>query len=79
MRKHIFNGETLKGLGLNDDQIIVMNYLKEHEFITMSEFKSVSPDVNERTLRRYLSDLVDKDLIRPIGDKKGRKYVIFND
>lgn len=71
--------KTLKGLGLNEDQIIVMNYLKEHEFITMSEFKSVSPDVNERTLRRYLSDLVDKDLIRPIGDKKGRKYVIFNE
>ena len=71
--------ETLKGLGLNKDQIIVMNYLKEHESITMSEFKSVSPDVNERTLRRYLSDLVDKDLIRPLGDKKGRKYVIFND
>jgi ATP-dependent DNA helicase RecG len=71
--------ETLKGLGLNENQIIVMNYLKEHESITMSEFKRVSPDVNERTLRRYLSDLVDKDLISPIGDKKGRKYVIFND
>lgn len=31
----------------------------EHESITISEFKSVSPDVNERTLRRYLSDLVE--------------------
>ena len=78
-KKYIYSRETLKGLGLNENQIIVMNYLKEHESITMSEFKRVSPDVNERTLRRYLSDLVDKDLIRPLGDKKGRKYVIFND
>ncbi|MDO9045602.1 MAG: hypothetical protein Q7U35_09915 [Methanobacteriaceae archaeon] len=51
----------------------------EHDSITISEFRSVSPDVNERTLRSYLSDLVDKDLIRPIEDKKGRKYVLFND
>jgi ATP-dependent DNA helicase RecG len=79
MRKYIYNGETLKGLGLNEDQILALNYVKEHESITMSEFKIVSPDVHERTLRRYLSDLVDKDLIRPIGDKKGRKYVIFNE
>ena len=69
---------TLKGLGLNEDQILALNYVKEHESITMSEFRIVSPNVNERTLRRYLSDLVDKNLIRPIGEKKGRKYVLFN-
>ncbi|MDO9044585.1 MAG: hypothetical protein Q7U35_04685 [Methanobacteriaceae archaeon] len=45
----------------------------------MYEFLEIGPDVSERTLRRYLSDLVDKDLIRPIGEKKGRKYVLFND
>jgi ATP-dependent DNA helicase RecG len=74
MRKDIYDKEYLKGLGLNDSQIKVIFFLKEHKFITISDFSRISPDVNERTLRRYLSDLIDKDLIIPIGEKRGRKY-----
>ncbi len=47
--KSIHTKETLKGLGLNENQILALNYVMEHDSITMSEFRSVSPYTNEWT------------------------------
>jgi ATP-dependent DNA helicase RecG len=72
--KNVYDKEYLKSLGLNHSQIQAVSHIQEHGSLTMSDFLRISPGINERTLRRYLADLVDKKLIIAIGEKKGRKY-----
>jgi ATP-dependent DNA helicase RecG len=74
MMKNVYDKEYLKSLGLNRSQIQAVSYIQEHGSLAMSDFARISPGINERTLRRYLADLVDKKLIIAIGEKKGRRY-----
>lgn len=77
MMKNVFDKEYLMSLGLNNSQIQAIAYMQDHGSLTMSDFLRISPGINERTLRRYLADLVDKKLIKAIGEKKGRRYELF--
>lgn len=72
--KNVYDKEYLKSLGLNRSQIQAVSHIQEHGSLTMSDFLRISPGIHERTLRRYLADLVDKKLIIAIGEKKGRRY-----
>jgi ATP-dependent DNA helicase RecG len=72
--KNVYDKQYLESLGLNRSQIQAVAYIQEHGFINMSDFLRISPGINERTLRRYLSDLVDRKLVIAIGEKKGRRY-----
>lgn len=74
MMKNVYDMEYLRSIGLNNSQIQAVSYMQEHGSLTMSDFLRISPGINERTLRRYLADLVDKKLIIAIGEKKGRRY-----
>lgn len=77
MMKNVYDKEYLLSLGLNRSQIQAVSYMQEHGSLTMSDFLRISPGINERTLRRYLADLVDKKLILAIGEKKGRRYELY--
>ena len=77
MMKNVYDKEYLLSLGLNRSQIQAVSYMQEHGSLTMSDFLRISPGINERTLRRYLVDLVDKKLIMAIGEKKGRRYELY--
>jgi ATP-dependent DNA helicase RecG len=74
MMQNRYDEEYLISLGLNDSQIQAIYYIQEHGSLTMSDFTRISPEINERTLRRYLSHLMDKGFIKTIGEKKGRRY-----
>ncbi len=74
--KNIYNKEHLGKLGLNERQIKAVLYLKERGEITTSTLKKLIPAVSEKTLYRDLKELVEKNMIREIGTKKGRKYVL---
>jgi len=74
MMKNVYDKEYLQSIGLNRSQIQAVSYIQEHGSLTMSDFLRISPGINERTLRRYLVDLVDKKLIIAVGEKKGRRY-----
>ncbi len=77
MMKNIYDREYLESIGLNRSQIQAVSYMQEHGSLTMSDFLRISPGINERTLRRYLVDLVDKKLIMAVGEKKGRRYELY--
>jgi ATP-dependent DNA helicase RecG len=77
MMRNVYDKEYLVSLGLNRSQIQAVSYMQEHGSLTMSDFLRISPGINERTLRRYLADLVDKKLIMAIGEKKGRHYELY--
>ena len=73
-RKDIYTEEYLRKLGLNDRQIKAVDHIKENKIINLSSYKALIKNVSEKTLYRDLQDLVDKNILKEIGEKKGRKY-----
>jgi len=73
-RKDIYTEEYLRSLGLNDRQIKAVDHIKENKIINLSSYKALIKNVSEKTLYRDLQDLVDKNILKELGEKKGRKY-----
>jgi ATP-dependent DNA helicase RecG len=73
-RKYIYTEEYLRSLGLNERQLAALMYVKERGGINISAFKALIPQVAEKTLYRDLRDLVNKKVLKQVGEKKGRKY-----
>ncbi|MBL7202991.1 MAG: putative DNA binding domain-containing protein [Desulfobacteraceae bacterium] len=73
-RKDIYTEEYLRKLGLNERQIKAVDHIKENKIINLSSYKALIKNVSEKTLYRDLKELVDKNILKEIGEKKGRKY-----
>lgn len=74
-RKDIHTEENLRTQGLNERQIKIVLYAKEKKQIRISTVKTLIPEVSEKTLYRDLQDLVEKGILKEVGEKKGRFYV----
>ena len=61
--------------GLNERQELALAYLLEKGRITNREYQSLCPDVSPETIRRDLADLVQKDLLLKIGEKRATYYI----
>lgn len=70
-----------KGKLLNPRQEAAINYLLRdgNSRITNSDLQTLCPDVHPETIRRDLADLVTKDILRKLGEKRGSYYVMNND
>jgi len=75
--KNKWSEENLKKMGLNERQIKAVDYIKTNKAITLSSFKDLVTGVSEKTLYRDLQDLVNRNIVKEIGDKKGRKYELL--
>ena len=75
--KDIYTVENLRKMGVNERQIKAVMYVKEKGSINLSLFKAIIPDVSEKTLYRDLQSLVDKGILKEIGEKKGRRYELL--
>lgn len=51
-------------------------YVQEHGRITNSDFLALVPDVSAETIRRELADLVNKNLLIRVGNKKATYYIL---
>jgi len=79
------HGETLisdevdarrwRHLHLTERQEKALAYLAERGRITNREYQELCPDVSAETIRRDLADLVDKNLLLKIGDKRATYYI----
>jgi ATP-dependent DNA helicase RecG len=65
---------VLAKLDLNERQLQAVRLIKEKGSIGLADFKALYPGVAERTLNRDLQALVGKNILRPKGEKKGRRY-----
>ncbi len=75
-----FNGEY-EGQEINSRQEAALVYLhkKDKSRITNSNLKSMFPDVHPETIRRDLVDLVNKDILKKMGQKRGSYYILATD
>ncbi len=62
--------------GLNERQISAMNYVLDRGRITNRDFSALCPDVSSETLRRDLADLVERDMLLRIGEKRATYYIL---
>ena len=60
---------------LTDNEKKVLEYLKEHDSISNSEARDIL-NLAESTTKRILADMVNKNLLTAVGERKARKYII---
>jgi len=61
---------------LNERQEQALAYIRQHGKITNSDYQALVPDVSAETIRRDLSDLVDKNRLIRIGSKRATYYIL---
>jgi ATP-dependent DNA helicase RecG len=62
-------------LDLNERQLAALDFLAQHPRIASRDYREMFPDISEETIRRDLADLVEKDVLIKMGDKKGTYYI----
>lgn len=71
----IDTGEWVR-MGLNERQIAALQHLLEHRRISNRELQEMALDVSPETIRRDLSDLVERGLLLRVGEKRGTYYIL---
>jgi len=67
-RKYIYNEKYLQTLSLNDRQVKAVLFAKDNGKITNSEYQKLN-NCSRNTSSNDLTELVDKDLLKPSGKK----------
>ncbi len=62
-------------MGLNERQIKAMGFVADKGRITNADYQNLCPGVSPETLRRDLSDLVSRNLLLRIGEKRATFYI----
>jgi ATP-dependent DNA helicase RecG len=73
----LFNG-VYNGVEINPRQEAALTFLHENHSsrITNSDLQALCPDVHPETIRRDLADLVTKQILQKMGQKRGSYYVL---
>jgi ATP-dependent DNA helicase RecG len=61
---------------MNERQMHALAHVREFGRITNREYRDLCPSVSPETLRLDLADLVEKNLLLKIGDKRGTYYIL---
>lgn len=76
-RKDIYHEEYLSKLGLNERQVKAVLYVKEKGKITNSDYQELN-DIIDRTALRDIEKLIELNIFKKVGEKKGTYYEIKN-
>ena len=76
-KKDIYNEKYLQSLNLNDRQVKAVLYVKEKGKITNSDYQTLN-DISRETATRDLKELIDKQLIKPSGQKGAGAFYTLN-
>ena len=68
--------EAFRQEGLNPRQELALVFLSTHRRITNRDYQEMCPDVHSETLRRDLVDLVKRDVLIKVGDKRATYYIL---
>ncbi len=61
---------------LTERQQLALAFIQRHGRITNSDYQALAPDVSAETIRRDLADLVEKNLLLRIGEKRATYYIL---
>jgi ATP-dependent DNA helicase RecG len=61
---------------LTERQQQALLFIQKHGRITNSDYQALAPDVSAETIRRDLADLVEKNLLLRIGEKRATYYIL---
>jgi len=61
---------------LNERQRELIEVVKKKGEVALSDYKKLFPNFAERTLRNDLEDLVKHGVLTPMGERKGRRYIL---
>jgi len=70
------DGFRWAALSLNPRQEKALAYVAEHGRLTNRELQELCPEISAETIRRDLADLVDKDVLIRVGDKRATYYIL---
>jgi ATP-dependent DNA helicase RecG len=74
-----YSGEY-RGVAVNPRQEAAIIFLNTgNNRITNSDLQNLCPDVHPETIRRDLADLVTKNILKKLGEKRGSYYVFKSD
>ncbi len=73
-RKDIYNEKYLQSLNLNDRQVKAVLFTKEKGKLTNSDYQTLN-DVSRETATRDLKELIDKQLIKPSGQREQGHFI----
>lgn len=73
--KDIYTKEHLTQLGLSDRKIYAVLYIKEKGYITNSQYQKAL-QVSDRTALRDLEDLVQREVVVKMGERKSTRYLL---
>lgn len=62
--------------GLNERQAHALDVAAQNGRVTNRDLQEYAPDVSAETIRRDLADLVDKNLLLKIGEKRATYYIL---
>jgi len=68
-------GQLTQG-GLNERQAHALDVATQNGRVTNRDLQEFAPDVSAETIRRDLADLVDKNLLLKIGEKRATYYIL---
>lgn len=72
-RKDIYNEKYLQSLNLNERQVKAVLFVKDRGKITNSEYQEIN-QTTDRTALRDLELLMELDILKRIGEKRGAYY-----
>jgi len=72
-RKDIYNEKYLQSLNLNERQVKAVLYVKKKGRLTNKEYQEIN-NTTDRTALRDLETLIELNIIKRIGEKKGAYY-----
>ena len=68
--------QAYQDLELNSRQEAALGFLFAHRRITNRDYQELCPEVHAETLRRDLSNLVERGLLVKVGDKRATYYLL---
>lgn len=69
-----YKPERLEEMGLGPRQLQIIKIVREKKEISLPDLMVIFPGFTDRTIRRDLKSLVEKNLLRAKGAKKDRSY-----
>lgn len=69
-----FSVVRLQRMGISERQLRLVDVMRERGSVQMADLVPIFPELSDKTLQRDLRELIERGVVRALGERKGRKY-----